>query len=59
MTDRLLLDKDVDRALERARKELRLTRDGAIRAILRDWLEGHAYLPVRDLDEDSPTKGEA
>lgn len=53
------IDHDVDMALERARKELRLIRDDAIRAILRGWLEGHGYLPVNNLDEDSKTEGTA
>lgn len=59
MTDCLLLDEDVDEALERAQCELGLNRSHALRAILRDWLEGHGCLPDGDLDEDSPVEGEA
>ena len=59
MTDRLILDEDVNEALERARRDLGLSQSYAIRAILRDWLEGHGYLSAGDLDEDSPVHGEA
>lgn len=31
----------------------------SINAIIRDWLIGHGYLPVHDLDEDTETAGSA
>lgn len=59
MIDHLLLDEDVDRALERARRDLGATRSDAFRAIIQDWLESHGYLPMNDLGEDSETEGAA
>jgi hypothetical protein len=59
VTDRLILEEDVDEALERARKDFGWTRQDAVRAILRDWLIGHQYLRVHILDEDSKTEGTA
>ena len=59
MTDRLILDEDVDEALERVRRDLGLNQSSAIWAILRDSLEGHGYLSAGDLNGDSPVHGEA
>lgn len=48
-----------EEALRNISSELVLTREDAIRYIVREWMEKNTYLPVHDLDEDSDTDGEA
>ncbi len=40
-------------------KEPGATPELALSAIVRDWLIGAGYLPDDDIEEDSPTEGEA
>lgn len=49
----------MEEALRDISSELVLTRDDAIRYIVREWMEKNTYLPVHDLDEDGDTDGEA
>ncbi|PDT50055.1 MULTISPECIES: hypothetical protein [Sinorhizobium] len=49
----MTFDDDVELALAAACEELQMTRDELIRLIMREWLEGYAFLPVHELDEGS------
>ncbi|WP_139812963.1 hypothetical protein [Ensifer aridi] len=55
----MTFDDDVELALAAACKELEMTRDNLIRLIMREWLEGYGFLPLRNLDEGSETEGSA
>ncbi|PDT50416.1 ribbon-helix-helix protein, CopG family [Sinorhizobium fredii] len=55
----MAFDDDVEAALAVACEELQMTRDELIRLIIREWLEGYGFLPIRDLDEGSVTEGSA
>ncbi|MBY4632773.1 CopG family transcriptional regulator [Rhizobium sp. 13T] len=52
-------DENMEEALRNISSELVLTRDDAIRYIVREWMEKNTYLPVHDLDEDGDTDREA
>lgn len=52
-------EQEVEDALAEACSDLNWEREYAIALIVREWLEESGYLPVHDLDEDGPTKGEA
>ncbi len=51
---------DVYRALHRFALQERLTQEEAALLIMRDWLIGNGYIdPEAEIDEDTPTQGEA
>ncbi|MBY5630427.1 hypothetical protein HFO42_20270 [Rhizobium leguminosarum] len=52
-------DDAIEDALRQVAGELGLTRNDAIRFIVREWLETNAYLPVHNLDEDGEVDGNA
>nr|WP_221155015.1 MULTISPECIES: hypothetical protein [unclassified Rhizobium] len=52
-------DEYTEEALRNVFRELVLTRDDAIRYIVREWMEKNTYLPVRELDEDGDVDGSA
>ncbi|MBZ9699534.1 MULTISPECIES: ribbon-helix-helix protein, CopG family [unclassified Mesorhizobium] len=39
--------------------DMKISRSDLIQIVLREWLETNAYLPVRQIDEDSETDGSA
>ncbi|PDS28000.1 CopG family transcriptional regulator [Rhizobium phaseoli] len=53
------LDDDMEEAIRNFCSELGLTREDAIRYIVREWMETNTYLPVHELDEDGDVDGEA
>jgi hypothetical protein len=53
------LDAETDDALQSIAGELGMTRNDMIRHIVKEWLETNAYLPVRELGEDSEVGGRA
>ena len=53
------LDEQVEEAIGSIADELGKTRHDMIRHIIKEWLEMNAYLPVRELDEDSEVDGNA
>ncbi|MBY4589402.1 ribbon-helix-helix protein, CopG family [Rhizobium redzepovicii] len=53
------MDDDVEDSLRDLAGELGVTRNDAIRFIVREWLETNAYLPVHGLDEDGEVDGNA
>ncbi|WP_247241735.1 MULTISPECIES: CopG family transcriptional regulator [Rhizobium] len=59
----IVLDDDTEEALRNVSSELVLTREDAIRYIVREWMEKNTYLPVHELDEratlmeSSPSSG--
>lgn len=55
----IALDDDVEEVLRDLTGELGLTRNDAIRFIVREWMEKSAYLPVHLLDEDGEVDGNA
>ncbi|GCA49442.1 hypothetical protein KGO5_01888 [Sinorhizobium sp. KGO-5] len=55
----MTFDNDVELALATACKELEMTRQEMIRLIMREWLEQFGFLPFRELDEGSETRGNA
>lgn len=57
--DGVPLDASVEDALSSIAAEMEIDRSDLIARILREWLETNAYLPVRQLDEDSETDGSA
>jgi hypothetical protein len=60
MTDRLLLDKDVEDALQEAAFQVELSREEVIAFILRSWLEDNRYLdPQSDGDQVPSTVANA
>ncbi|MER9363963.1 hypothetical protein [Mesorhizobium sp. M0500] len=46
-------------ALNSIAAEMKIGRADLIQIVLRDWLETNAYLPVREIDEESETDGSA
>lgn len=55
----IALDDDVEEVLRDLTGELGLTRNDAIRYVVREWMEKNTYLPVHELEEDSDVDGEA
>ncbi|MBX5063345.1 CopG family transcriptional regulator [Rhizobium lentis] len=55
----IALDDDIEEALRNVSSELVLTRDDAIRYIVREWMEQNTYLPVHELDEEGDVDGSA
>jgi hypothetical protein len=55
----IVLDDKTEEALRDLCGELRLTREDAIRYVVREWMEKNTYLPVHDLDEDGEVDGTA
>ncbi|QSY94828.1 CopG family transcriptional regulator [Rhizobium bangladeshense] len=55
----IALDNATEEALRKVSSELVLTREEAIRYIVREWLEKNTYLPVHELDEDGDVDGSA
>jgi hypothetical protein len=55
----ITLEDDVEEVLRDLTGELGLTRNDAIRFIVREWMEKNAYLPVHMLDEDGDVEGTA
>ncbi|PDT31138.1 CopG family transcriptional regulator [Rhizobium sp. L9] len=53
----IALDYDTEEALRNVSSELVLTREDAIRLIVREWVEKNTYLPVHELDEDGDVDG--
>ncbi|RNJ41556.1 hypothetical protein B5V01_13680 [Mesorhizobium erdmanii] len=53
------LDPATEDALNSIAAEMKVGRSDLIQIVLREWLETNAYLPVRQLDEDSETDGSA
>ena len=53
------LDPATEDALNSIAAEMKISRSDLIQIVLREWLETNAYLPVRQLDEDSETDGSA
>jgi hypothetical protein len=51
------LDTETEDALLSIAGELGKTRNDMIRHIIKKWLETNAYLPARELDEDSEADG--
>jgi hypothetical protein len=46
-------------ALDSIAAEMGIGRSDLMQIVLREWLETNAYLPVRQIDEDSDTDGSA
>lgn len=46
-------------ALNSIAAEMNIGRSDLIQIVLREWLETNAYLPVREIDEESETDGSA
>ncbi|MBX4868153.1 CopG family transcriptional regulator [Rhizobium bangladeshense] len=55
----ITLDDHTEEALRNVSSELVLTREDAIRFIVREWMEKNTYLPVHELDEDGEVDGNA
>ncbi|NKM69144.1 CopG family transcriptional regulator [Rhizobium laguerreae] len=55
----IALDDDMEEAIRDVCSELVLTREDAIRYIVREWMEKNTYLPVHELDEDGDVDGSA
>lgn len=53
------LDPATEEALNSIAVEIKTDRSNLIRIIVREWLETNAYLPVRQIDEESETDGSA
>ncbi|TPJ52694.1 ribbon-helix-helix protein, CopG family [Mesorhizobium sp. B2-6-4] len=53
------LEPATDDALNSIAAEMKISRSDLIQIVLREWLETNAYLPVRQIDEDSETDGSA
>lgn len=53
------LDPATEDALNSIAAEMKIGRSDLIQVILREWLETNAYLPVREIDEESETDGNA
>ncbi|MER8573499.1 MAG: hypothetical protein E5V66_16230 [Mesorhizobium sp.] len=53
------LEPATEDALNSIAAEMKVGRSYLIQVILREWLETNAYLPVREIDEDSETDGSA
>lgn len=46
-------------ALDSIAAEMKISRSDLIQIVLREWLDTNGYLPVRMIDEDSETDGNA
>ncbi|MGO6904834.1 CopG family transcriptional regulator [Rhizobium ruizarguesonis] len=55
----IALDDDMEEAIRDVCSELVLTREDAIRYIVREWMEKNTCLPVHNLDEDGDVVGNA
>lgn len=55
--DGLVLDADVDDAVQSLAEGIAITKKEFLRYIIREWLETNAYLPVHFIEEDSETDG--
>lgn len=55
----VFMEDDIEDALRDLAGELGLTRNDAIRFIVREWMEKNTYLPFHSLDEDSDADGTA
>ncbi|TAX99810.1 CopG family transcriptional regulator [Rhizobium leguminosarum] len=53
------MEDDVEDALRDLAGEFGMTRNDAIRFIVREWMEKNTYLPVHELDEDGDVDGVA
>ncbi|TPL18699.1 hypothetical protein FJ952_12705 [Mesorhizobium sp. B2-4-10] len=53
------LEPPTEDALNSIAGEMKIGRSDLIQIVLREWLETNAYLPVRQIDEDSETDGSA
>ncbi|PDS29318.1 CopG family transcriptional regulator [Rhizobium phaseoli] len=53
------MEEDVEEVLRDLAVELGITRNDAIRFIVREWMEKNTYLPVHELDEDGEVDGNA
>ncbi|MBZ9894537.1 MULTISPECIES: hypothetical protein [unclassified Mesorhizobium] len=53
------LEPATEDALNSIAGEMKIGRSDLIQIVLREWLETNAYLPVRQIDEDSETDGSA
>ncbi|NNH67163.1 CopG family transcriptional regulator [Rhizobium laguerreae] len=53
----ITLDDDMEEAVRNVSSDLVLTREDAIRYIVREWMEKNTYLPVYYLDEDGNVDG--
>ncbi|WP_037149059.1 ribbon-helix-helix protein, CopG family [Rhizobium sp. YS-1r] len=56
-TGEVKFDQQIASAIQAIAKELGVTRDEAVRLMVREWLEGNAYSPVRRQGEDDDTAG--
>jgi hypothetical protein len=53
------LEPAAEDALNSIAAEMKIGRSDLIQIVLREWLETNAYLPVRTIDEESATDGNA
>lgn len=53
------LDPEWEDALASVAGEMKLSRNELIRAIVKDWLIAHSYLPAHMIEEDSDVDGRA
>jgi hypothetical protein len=53
------LEPATEDALNSIAAEMKIARSDLIQIVLREWLETNAYLPVRQMDEESETDGSA
>ncbi|TIO04200.1 MAG: hypothetical protein E5X88_32935 [Mesorhizobium sp.] len=53
------LEPATEDALNSIAAETKIGRADLIQIVLREWLETNAYLPVREIDEESETDGSA
>lgn len=53
------MEDDVEDSLRHLAGELGMTRNDAIRFIVREWMEKNTYLPVHEIDEDGEVDGTA
>ncbi|TIO28877.1 hypothetical protein [Mesorhizobium sp.] len=53
------LEPATEDALNSIAAEMKIGRAYLIQIVLREWLETNAYLPVREIDEESETDGSA
>ncbi|WP_292211922.1 hypothetical protein [Mesorhizobium sp.] len=53
------LEPATEDALNSIAAEMNIGRSDLIQIVLREWLETNAYLPVREIDEESETDGSA
>ncbi|WP_352875123.1 hypothetical protein [Mesorhizobium sp. M0959] len=53
------LEPATEDALNSIAAEMKIGRADLIQIVLREWLQTNAYLPVREIDEESETDGSA